>query len=103
MSSSSVGRVEGAEGLVERAAAGARQEDHLDEPILGDLAPVLARELEVRVGEDVRQAEGRLTHGHRHAMRGDGGEHQGGEGGGETDSHRGGVLFPAGGRTMCRP
>jgi hypothetical protein len=50
------------EDLGERAASHTRQQDQLAQPILGDLTAVLPRELEVRVGEEVREAVGRLSY-----------------------------------------
>ncbi len=56
-------RVEKSESLREGAAAGASEQDHLREAVLGDLAAVLTRQLEVGVRVDVRQSPRRFAHG----------------------------------------
>ena len=66
-------RIERREHLGERAAPDARQQDQLPEAVLGDLAAVLARQLDVGVGVEVRQAEGGLAHRDRFRIAGAGG------------------------------
>ena len=55
-------RVERREHLRQRAASDARQQDELTETILGDLAPVLARQRHIGRRVEVRQAEGWLAY-----------------------------------------